>query len=332
MKRIQKNFPLLVIILAVLLVGTALLALRFGSAYIGVQAFVDGIFDPTTKEGIILHSIRIPRVFGAVVSGAGLAVSGVILQSVTDNPLASPNIIGVNAGAGFAVILCLFFIPSAVALVPFAAFFGALLSTLLIVFISGRISASKITVVLCGIAFTAVLNAGISLVSLLDSDVLTSYNYFSIGGLSGVRLNEIIVPAIFVLISIALALLLSPKINLLMLGGSMAVSLGVNVRRLRMLALIIASLSAGAAVSFVGLLGFVGLIVPHIARKLVGGSVFKLIITSSLLGGVLVAVSDLLGRILFAPSELPVGIIMSLIGAPFFFILLIKGGRDKNNA
>ena len=325
-KFLKRSVPLYTT-LTVLLLITSVLSLRYGSAQMTMGEFLSGFGDSTSANGIILYSIRLPRVLGAILAGVGLSASGVLLQTVTDNPLASPNIIGVNAGAGLAVILCLSFLPANIYLLPIGAFVGALASTLLIVFIANKISSSKITVILSGIAFSAILNAGISFVSLLDTDVLASYNYFSIGGLSGLKLNELVVPAVMIVVALACALALSHRARLLILGDGIASSLGVNVKRIRIICLVLASLLAASVVSFAGLIGFVGLIVPHIARRFTGESLKKLLITSSLVGSILVQVSDLLGRVLFAPSELPVGIIMSLVGAPFFFFLLIKSRR-----
>ena len=316
--------------MALLLLCVVLLALRLGSSYLTWDAFLHGLLQSPGYETqtIILYSIRFPRVMAGLLAGVGLSVSGVLLQSVTDNALASPNIIGVNAGAGFLVILFLCFFPAATFALPFAAFVGAFLTTLLIVAIANRIGSSKTSVILAGIAFTAVLNAGISFISLLDTDVLAAYNYFSIGGLSGVRLESLYIPAGIILLSLVTVLALSRRILLLCLGDSMAVSLGVRVKALRMVCLICASAAASAVVSFAGLLGFVGLVVPHIARKLVGTNTKRLLIASSLIGSIVVITGDLLGRILFAPSELPVGIMMAVVGAPFFFVLLLQKRTD----
>lgn len=316
--------------MALLLLFVILLALRLGSTRLTWAAFGNGLMRMPGYETqtIIVYSLRLPRVLAGLLAGMGLSVSGVLLQSVTGNALASPNIIGVNAGAGFLVILFLCFFPTAVFALPFAAFLGAFLTTLLIVAIANRIDSSKTGVILAGIAFTAVLNAGISFVSLLDTDVLAAYNDFSIGGLAGVRLEQLYIPAGIICLSLLTVLVLSRRIHLLCLGDSMAASLGVRVRALRMLCLICASASAAAVVSFAGLLGFVGLVVPHIARKLVGTATKPLLVASSLAGSTLVIAGDLLGRVLFAPSELPVGIMMALVGAPFFFVLLLRKRTD----
>lgn len=314
------------LLLALILLLAALLALRAGSAPISWKAFWGGLCRPESyqTESVILFKIRLPRIAAAILAGAGLSVSGALLQGVTGNALAGPNIIGVNAGAGFAVILMLYFLPGLVLLVPAGAFAGAFLTTLLIVSLAARINQAKSTVILAGIAITAMLNAGISLLSLLEPDLLASYNYFSIGGLSNVRAGALGLPAVIILAGLLLALLLSRRIDTLCLGDQLAASLGIRVRRLRMLCLVIASACAAAVVSFAGLLGFVGLIVPHMARKMAGSSMHRLLPVSVLTGATLVTVADLLGRVLFAPSELPVGIVMAFIGAPFFFWLLLK--------
>lgn len=313
-------------VLCLLLLCVCLLSLRFGSAGMNWKTFFAGLFGKEGYEAqtLILYSLRLPRLLQGVLAGIGLSVSGVLLQSVTGNDLASPNIIGVNAGAGFAVILILSYFPGAVVGLPFAAFCGAFLTTLLIMAVARRVDASKATVILAGIAVQAVLNAGISFFSLLDTDVLVSYNYFSVGGLSNTDTALLWLPGAIILLSFAVSVGFSGKIHLLCLGDSMALSLGVRVGVVRMLCLVCASASAAAVVSFAGLLGFVGLIVPHISRKLVGTKTGVLLAVSAVVGSILVLTADLIGRVAFAPSEIPVGIVMALIGAPFFFFLLLK--------
>ena len=316
-----------------LLLGAAalcavLLALCFGGARLSlteVWAGLRGSGGPTLTA--IMRHVRLPRVLGAVLAGVGLSVSGALLQSVTNNALASPNIIGVNAGAGFATILLLHFFPTAVPAQPFAAFAGAFAATMCILGIAGRMDASKTAVLLAGMALTTLLNAGISCISLLDTDVLSTYNDFSIGGLAGVTPDRLLIPAILILLSLGLALLLSGRIATLCLGDELAGALGVRVRGLRVVCLLCASASAAAVVSFAGLLGFVGLIVPHMARRLCGSDVRRSLPAAALLGAALVPLADVLGRALFAPTELPVGIVMAAVGAPFFLILLLRRKR-----
>lgn len=315
--------------LGIALLALCLLSMRFGSVHLDLQSFFSALFK---KEGfetqsVILYTLRLPRICAGVLAGVGLGVSGVLLQSVTDNRMASPGLIGVNSGAGFAVILALSLPMIPVSLIPMISFAGAFLATLAIIAIAGRMGMTKNTVVLSGIAFSAILSAGISLLSLLDTDVLVGYNSFSVGSLAGVETAELILPAILIILSLTAAIFAAPKINLLALGAPIASSLGVNVRGLRILCMLLASALAGAAVAVVGLLGFVGLMSPHIARALVGPDARRLISCTALVGADLVLAADLCGRVILAPGELPVGVLMALLGAPFFLFILLKGGR-----
>lgn len=309
---------LLIVLLSLLIGGTTLTPLDAVRALFGHG-------DRTSV--IIMQQIRLPRTLAGLLSGIGLSVSGVLLQTVTDNSLASPNLIGVNSGAGFAAILLLAWFPSSLHLLPFAAFVGAFATTVLIVCTAGRIGFSKTTVILAGVAMTSVLNAAISLISTLNPDVLTSYNDFSVGGLSGISMERLGIPAILITLALCAALLLARPLETLRLGDETASALGIRVRLLRLIALLCASASAAAVVCFAGLLGFVGLIVPHLARRLVGERMTALLPASALAGGSLVVLADTLGRTLFSPGELPVGILLSLIGAPFFLFLLFRRSR-----
>lgn len=167
------------ILLAFLFLCAAVTALWLGSSKLSLSEVFAGLFsEENTKISVIIRHIRLPRMLAALLAGVGLSVSGVLLQGVTDNGLASPNIIGVNSGAGFLTILTLSCFPHAVFALPFAAFFGAFLTTLLIVWTANRIGSSKTTIILAGMALTTILNAGISFISLLDTDVVAVYNYF----------------------------------------------------------------------------------------------------------------------------------------------------------
>lgn len=319
-------FPWLLTLLLTLTLAASVLGLCCGSASLSLTQVWRGALnlDPASAESQILWVVRIPHVAGCLLAGTALAVSGVLLQTATDNPLAGPNIIGVNAGAGFAMVLGMCVAPMAYRLLPLMAFAGAFACTLLVVLISNRAGGARVTIVLAGVAVSTLFNAGISLLKLLYPDLAISYHAFSVGGVSGVTFSDLSAPALLILCVLLGSLLCSPRLNLLCLGDSLAAALGVRVKPLRTLTLLLASAAASAAVSFAGLLGFVGLMVPHIARVLTGNDVRKLLPVSALMGGTLVVLADLLGRILFAPSEIPAGIITSLIGAPFFFILLMQ--------
>lgn len=326
--KLQKNLLLFGSALA-LFAGGALLALCFGSVPLSPAALVGGLLRRPGQESatVILYSLRLPRVLGALLAGAGLALSGSLLQHATDNPLAAPGVLGINAGAGFFVILLFSLTPTLWALAPLAAFAGALLTALLILCIASSAGLGKTAVVLCGVALSSLFSAGISFFSVLDTDVLAAYNDFAIGGLRGVTAQRLILPAVVILFCLVGAWLLARSLHLFSLGDTVAASLGASVKKTRLLALLLACASAAAAVSFAGLLGFVGLIVPHISRRLCQHSTRKELLLSPLLGGALLTLSDLLGRVLLSPTELPVGILMALLGVPFFLFLLLGGRR-----
>lgn len=315
-------FPVLVLTL----LAVCLVSLAFGPTSLTLREIIGGLLrtDGYEVSAIIMHSIRLPRLLAAILAGAGLSVSGVILQNVMGNDLASPNTVGVNAGAGLAVIIAISISTAAVRFLPFIAFGGAFLTLGLIFAVSGSIGGGKSTVILAGIACTTFFQAGISLFSVIDSDVLTMYNAFSVGSFSGVTYDTLTIPFFLVILSLLLGICMSGAISALSLGDKVASGLGVKVKTARALSLAVAGLSAASVISYAGLLGFVGLVVPHITRKLVGGETRRLLIASPIVGAIIVTLSDLLGRVLFAPSELPVGVVMAFIGAPFFFILLIR--------
>lgn len=316
----KRNVTLVLVLIASMIAG-----LMFGGASLTIEEVIGGLLKTAAeKYVVIMWNVRLPRVFAALVAGMGLAMSGLLLQSVTDNPMASPNIIGVNSGAGLMTLIVLSFFPKETYLLPFASFFGAFGATLFIVNLSKRLGSSKTTIILSGLALTTILNACISFISLLNPDVVSIYNYFSIGGLSGVSIEELVLPAVLILISFGVTWVLSQKISILCLGDAMASSLGVRVKHLRRIVLICASFLAASVVCFAGLLGFVGLIVPQFARKIAPETMKQTMISTALCGSILVVIADLAGRSLFAPSEIPVGIMMALIGAPFFLMLLIR--------
>lgn len=316
--------------LVLILLFCCLVSLRLGSTKLTWSEFFSGLLlkNGFETEKIIIYTLRLPRILGAMLAGAGLSVSGVLIQSVTANELASPNIIGVNAGAGFCMVFMLSLFPEAVFLRSLGAFTGAVITTMIILAVASKGRFSKTRVILSGVAITAVLNAGISFMTYIDTDVLTDYSYFSVGGVSGVESDELMIPFAVISMSFVTALILSRRIDTLCLGDSIANSLGVNVKALRTVSLLIAGLSAAAVVSFAGLLGFVGLVVPHIARRITDGRTGEMLLVSVPLGGSLLVLADLLGRILLAPSEIPVGAVMSFAGAPFLLYIVLRRNSD----
>lgn len=330
----KKNKPLIILTLCLILTASSFAGILFGSAQIrplDVFRSLTGSNTGTTAYTLIT-TVRVPRVLGGLFAGIGLACAGVILQSVMNNSLASPNTIGVNSGSGFAVMLAMMLFPSHALLIPAFAFGGALLTSLAVFALAYLADSSRTTIILAGITISSFLSAGINTIKLLDTEISINLTSFMMGSLSGLTTNKLVVPCICILTAFLLSLIFARHLNILSLGDEIAHSLGIHVPLTRFVLLVFASVLAGCVVSYGGLLSFVGLIVPHICRQLFGNDARFLLPCSALLGGSFVILCDLLGRVLFAPFELPAGILMSFIGGPFFLYLLMKkkGGRRIN--
>lgn len=277
----------------------------------------------------ILIYARLPRTFAALTSGAALSVSGAVLQNVLDNRLASPGIIGVNAGAGLGVTLCLAagkFYGIAVSL---AAFGGSFLTVFIIFLFSYRTKASKTTVILGGVALNSVWNAVAESVTVLNTEVGASSMDFRVGGFSAVSYSRLLPAAGLIFAALFLLLTFCNELDVTALGDETALGLGLPVGRYRMIFLALAALLSGAAVSFAGLLGFVGLLVPHFVRRFSGSESRKLLPLCAVFGAGFVALCDMVSRLVFLPYELPVGILMSVIGGPVFLILLMGSAKKS---
>ncbi len=277
----------------------------------------------------ILLYTRLPRCIGSIFAGAALAVAGAVIQSVLANPLAAPHVIGVNSAAGFITALCCALFPHAWSLLPFMAFCGAFFGVMVVTLISERADASKLSLVLAGVAVSNIFSAGIDVVITLVPDALTGYTDFKIGGFSGITMERMLPALILIVVGIAAAVMLSKELDILALGSETAQSLGLPVKHVRILFLLIVAALSGAAISFAGLLGFVGLIVPHIMRRFVGEESKPLILSSAFGGAILVSFCDFLARTLFSPYEISVGIVMSFIGGPFFLWLIFRLRRQQ---
>lgn len=334
MKSSALKVRLLFLILIVLVVILAVLGLVLGSVHISLADVLNVLLrhDVDSKNAIIIWTVRLPRVIAGLLAGAGLGTAGVILQSVMNNSLASPNTIGVNSGAGFFVMLSMIIVPQNFFAKSIMAFLGALITSILILVLAFLAEKSRITIVLAGITISSFLSAGMNLMKILDTDITINATQFLIGTLSGVSMKMIEYPAIGIVLGIMITIILSKALNILALGDGVASSIGLSVNKFRMIFVILASVLAGLVVSFAGLVGFIGLIVPHICRYLFGHDARILVPASCLLGALFVLLSDLLCRVMFSPFELPVGIILSLAGGPFFLYLLMKKGGRRVNA
>jgi iron complex transport system permease protein len=312
----------------------AFLSVMLGTVALKPADVLYAIFHGSSNDltSLLVHNVRMPRTAGAVLTGMGLAVAGTILQSVMNNSLASPNTIGVNSGAGFAVMVGMLIFNGSNKYSPIFAFAGALITTLIIYALASIGDSSRTTIILAGITVSSFLSAGINTIKLLDTDITINITTFMIGTLSGITYKAITMPAIGIIGGVLVSFLFAKHMNVLSLGDDIARSLGLNVPLTRFVLLTAASLLAGCVVSYAGLLSFVGLIVPHIARRLFGNDARLLLPCSAILGAIFVTLCDLIGRMIAAPYELPAGIIMSFIGGPFFLYLLLKkkGGRRVN--
>ena len=327
---IQKdNYLRIYAALAALVLAVSLLNLCLGAEKVPpaeVLRALTGGGSGTTAFRIVRY-VRLPRLCACLLAGGALAASGAIIQGVLSNALAAPSTIGVNAGAGLAVALCCAAAPTVLNLVPLAAMAGAFLGVMTVLLIARRTGASKITLVLAGVAVSSIFSAGIDAVVTFVPEALNGYSDFRIGGFSGVSMARLL-PALWpALLSFVLSMSLHNEMDVLLLGREQAQSLGLPAERLRIVLLGLAAVLAGSAVSVGGLVGFVGLIVPHIMRRLVGEESGPLLVSSVLGGAALLGGCDLLGRMLFAPYEIPVGIVMALAGGPFFIWLLQRRGR-----
>ena len=322
---IEKWRVLMLAVFAVLAAGGFLCSVLSGAVAIPVSTLGDilnGGGDNASRQ--ILLNIRLPRAIVAALVGMNLAVSGAVLQAVMKNPLADPHIIGISSGAGLAGIFVIVLFPALEYLIVPTAFCGAMLAAACIYILAWKNGIRPLRIVLAGVAVSSFLGAGISAILVLYSDRVHGALMWMVGGLAARSWPhvEIILP--YAVIGFILAVFGARYLNILQLGDYVAKGLGVNVELVRLVFTAIGALLAASAVSVAGLLGFVGLIVPHTVRLLTGSDYRFLIPSSALLGIAVVTYSDTLARVAFAPLELPVGIFMAALGAPFFLFLLRK--------
>lgn len=305
-----------------LTLAAIVLSLVCGSTSVDLSA----IFDKSTPDGIIFFSIRVPRTVACLLAGLAFSLSGYLLQSATGNDLASPNIIGVNAGAGAAVLLFLCLAPELFWLLPVAAFLGAMSAVGLvsgITVLTRRLDSSS-SLILAGVAVNALFNAMISTLGSLFPDSMSSYSSFSAGGFSNIDSASLYVPAAIIITCIAVTLMLSRTMTIIRLDDEIASSCGMNPMAVRTMLSVLAALSASAAVTFSGLLGFVGLVTPHLASFLWPKEGKTKLVITLLCGSSLVLLADVLSRVAIRPAELPAGVFLAVIGVPFFIFLLLR--------
>ncbi|WP_232527961.1 FecCD family ABC transporter permease [Microbacterium suaedae] len=326
---------------SVLLVVGAVLAASLGQLPIGPGEIVGSIVravgidnDAAPDDRLIeqtLWQIRFPRVAMSLLVGATLAVAGGVMQAIFGNPLAEPGVVGVSSGAALGASAAIAFGLSGFGgwTVATFAFLGGLVATL-IVYGTARAQGrtEMVTLLLTGIAINAFAGAGLALIMFLgDTQSREQIMFWQLGSINGSRWNEVFVVALVGLVAAAIAIRLAPQYDLLALGDRTAAHLGVGVERLRILSVVLVALLTGVGVAFVGIIAFVGLVVPHLVRMILGPSHRRLLLVSALGGATLLVYADLLARTLVAASDLPIGMLTSLVGGPFFYWLIRRNRR-----
>jgi iron complex transport system permease protein len=329
-----------VLLIALLLV--AIIASAIGAAGIPVSRLpaalgLTGGTDAATlsRDQLVLWSVRLPRIAVAIIIGALLAASGAIMQGLFRNPLADPALVGVSSGGalGAATVLVLgdrLLAGSGMTLpfqlLPAAAFAGALVTTFLLHRLATRENRTSIAVFLLGgIALGALANAGIGiLVFVADDRQLRDVTFWMLGSLGGATWDRVAILAPFLLALFAAIPFLAHGLDLLVLGEAEAFHMGVEVERLKRWSIVLVSAMAGAAVAFAGVIGFVGIIVPHLLRLVIGPGHRRLLPASACLGAILLVGADTIARTIAAPAEIPIGVLTALVGAPFFLAILLR--------
>lgn len=335
-----------IIILLIILIVLIIVAASIGAAKVNLKdtsliiaSFIPGVnhfintarLDP--QDIVIISQIRLPRIFLSIFVGIALASAGVIFQGLFRNPMADPFVIGVSAGAAFGATIGLVFITGigllGISTTTIFALLGALVTTFLVYSISsarGKISVT--TLLLSGIALSAMLSSMTSFIMIFRGHDLAKIIFWIMGGLTAASWYKfnIITPMVVVLIIISGFYM--RDLNIISLGDERAAQLGVQTDRVKKILLIMASLIAALAVSVSGIIGFVGLITPHILRLIVGPDHKILYPTSAVAGGIVLLMSDTLARTILMPREIPVGIITSIVGVPFFLYLLVKSKKQ----
>lgn len=321
------SFVLILIGLSLLLILSLAFSVCTGIAGGNIRILADTIMHPAAASDIgkIMIDMRMPRALAACLTGAAFALAGAVMQGLTRNPLADSGLLGINAGAGFFVALSAVLLPAASSIVTIlSAFAGAAFAVILVYgFGAGKRKTESFRLILAGAAISALLTAMSQAVSLAFG-IAKALSYWSAGSLSGITWQnlKLIVPFIFIAGIVGLSL--SGRLSALALGEDSAIGLGINVRSVRLIGILAVLLLAGASVSLVGGISFLGLIVPHIARFLVGGDYRRIMPASALLGGVVLVLADVAARTVNAPFDTPVGALVSMIGVPVFFALTYR--------
>lgn len=319
-----KNKNLINLILLIGAVLAFIFSVSIGSVNIEVKEVISCILGTNQDLGNtqVINNIRLPRAIISCLVGINLSLSGCILQGVMNNPLADPQIIGVSSGAGLFGMVILILYPEKLYLLPIISFIGAMGACIFIYILAWKKGINTVRVILAGVAVSTLLSAGMSALMVFFSDRIFGAITFMNGSLASKSWPYVYVILPYTILGIILCIVFSKKLNVLALGDDVARSLGLNVELTRLGFTALAAILAASAVSVAGLLGFVGLIVPHMARMIIGSDHKYLFPTTAILGSLILCASDTIARVAFRPMEIPAGIIMATFGAPYFLFLL----------
>ncbi|BBH24584.1 iron ABC transporter permease [Paenibacillus baekrokdamisoli] len=320
-----RNATILIISIVLLLLA-GLVGLMSGSISIPAREVWTSLFHASDSEARqIVWNLRLPRILTGLLAGICLAVAGAFLQGVFRNPLADPGIIGVSSGGGLAAVIIMILFPEQIAYLPISAFLGALAAAVTVYALSWKGGASPLRLILAGVSVNSLLGAAMTALMILNSEKVQAVLPWMSGSLNGRSWIHFETLLPYTVIGIIASIFLVKQANLLVLGDDAAKLLGSRVEMGRLLIILLSTFLAGAAISIVGMVGFVGLVVPHIVRLLVGNDYRIFLPLSAIGGGTLIIAADTAARSWFDPIEFPVGILLALLGAPFFLYLLRRG-------
>lgn len=327
---LRRSFMAAIIILAglILLIVFMLISLTKGAAEIPLSTVVESFtnFDKTSSLHLLIIDMRLPRVIGAVLVGCSLSVAGALMQGMTRNPMADTGIMGLNSGAGLAIALCYAFFKSAsYSQIVFASFLGAALGASLVYIISNMVPGNNhpMKLVLAGATVSALLSA-LSQGFAISAGASQNVTFWTMGSLAGTNWNQIKLAIPVIAIALVGAIIISRGVSILSMGEEVALGLGVKTKLIKFLGTFFVVLLAGTSVAVAGTISFLGMMIPHFARFLIGPDYRLIIPTSAVLGGLMLVVSDLFSKTFTPPAELPVGAVIALIGVPVFLYFARK--------
>jgi len=336
--RLKRHRVLFISIAAILMVLTAMYAITIGSytitfeeVYQNIWYWISGTTPPNATKYHIAAEVRLPRVLTAILAGVGLAIAGTTMQGMLKNPLADPYTMGISSGAGLGAALAIILGIEIIAGggIVINAFVFAIVPAAIILMMSKLHTASPTVMILCGIGMMYLFDAitQLFMITAHPEDMSAVYQWM-VGSISGTNFDNVLVMFLVVAAGSIVLQILSKQLNVMGLGDESAKSLGINVENRRMFMMIVLTMMAAAIVSFTGIIGFVGLVSPHIARIFVGTDNRYLIPASALVGALLLVVADIISRTIVAPNILPIGVVTSCIGGPLFLFLILKARKE----